>query len=94
MKVMDKLVQLENHSNDLTRAIKNIASYSRSTDVQSNSAFQPLIHPEACQEVLSAQAEILSNVAKIKTLVNGPTEFLKHLASQVCISSALAERKG
>jgi len=86
---MDSLTQLENLSNELATTVKSLASYSRSARVQQNSTRQPFIDLEAHPEVHRAKESILSNVAKIKMLVYGPTDFLRHLASQVCSFSLL-----
>ncbi|MCJ1399417.1 hypothetical protein MMC11_002619 [Xylographa trunciseda] len=86
---MDSLTQLESHSNELATAVKNLANYSRSLVVQQNSTHQPLIDPEAPKEIHRAKASILSNAARVRTLVCGPTDFLKHLASQIELLACL-----
>ncbi|ESZ98974.1 O-methyltransferase family protein [Sclerotinia borealis F-4128] len=73
---MDCLAKLERYSNELALAVKSLATHSRGTNAQ---LFTDL---EAAPEVQQAKQNVLLNVAKIKTLVLEPTDFLKHLASQ------------
>lgn len=75
---MDSLIELESYSNELSLAVKSLTTYCRSNN-------SPLFtDPEAFPEVQQAKRSILLNIAKIRTLVFEPTDFLKHLASQVC----------
>ncbi|ORY69639.1 uncharacterized protein BCR38DRAFT_419679 [Pseudomassariella vexata] len=86
---MDNFTQLESHSNELARAVRSLASYCRGADVQQSVADQLLIDSEAHKEVHRAKRSICANVARIKTLMCGPTDFLEHLASQVAILACL-----
>ncbi|KAG4034861.1 hypothetical protein MFRU_002g02110 [Monilinia fructicola] len=73
---MDSLIELESYSNELSLAVKSLTTYCRSNN-------SPLFtDPEAFPEVQQAKRSILLNIAKIRTLVFEPTDFLKHLASQ------------
>ena len=81
---MDTLTQLESHSNDLATAVKNLASYSRNVNTPQNPTQPPLADPKAPEEVHRAAASIRSNISKIWALVCRPTDFLQHLAVQVC----------
>lgn len=81
---VDSLTQLEKHSNELAAAVKNLANYSRRLDAEHDLLQPPAANLEAHQEIQHAVASILSNTTRIRSLVCGPTDFLKHLASQVC----------
>lgn len=81
---MDMLAQLESYSDELATAVKSLAAYCRHLDVD-RQEHQALVDPDAPTEVHRARASILSNVAKVRTLLNGPTDLLQHLASQVRI---------
>jgi hypothetical protein len=78
-----RVAQLESYSNELTLAVKSLASHSRSTTALLDPNNQFPVDAAAHDEVHRAQASILAHVAKIKSLVSGPTDFLAHLASQV-----------
>ena len=87
--LMDSLTQLERHSNELATAVKNLARYSRSVDTLQDFTQPPPVDPEAYEDVQRAVASILSNADRVRALVWGPTDFLKHLASQVSSFSAI-----
>lgn len=70
-------VQLAGHSDQLLAAVKCLAN------LDSSDQFW-VQNPDADREIKQAKANILTNVEAIKTLVRGPTDFLQHLATQVC----------
>lgn len=78
---MGILAQLAGHSDQLLAAVKRLA------DLDSSGEFG------ADKEIKQAKANILANVEAIKTLVRGPTDFLQHLASQVCAPLSLPSRE-
>lgn len=79
---METFAQLESYSNELVAAVKSLKiSTFQGTDADS------LIDSEVHSKADQAKQTILSNIAKIKILIHGPTDFLKHLAVQVCGTS-------
>ncbi|KUI60112.1 6-hydroxytryprostatin B O-methyltransferase [Cytospora mali] len=81
--------KLKIHSDELTTAVKGLASHSRGAAVGPNHPEQPLVGSKAHKEAHRARTTILSSVARIRTLISGPTDFLEHLASQVEILACL-----
>ncbi|KAH7418870.1 hypothetical protein BKA64DRAFT_691278 [Cadophora sp. MPI-SDFR-AT-0126] len=85
---MDTLAQLESFSNDLAIAVKDLATHSQIASTQydlngaprANSALDAFTTTN--EEVELATTRILSSATKIRALVQGPTEFLKQLATQ------------
>ncbi|KAF2111970.1 hypothetical protein BDV96DRAFT_649336 [Lophiotrema nucula] len=67
---------LGTYSTELAAAIESLAAHAQ--DKTSN----PFVEAEASDEIRQAQGSILSSVAKIKALVCGPQDLLRHLASQ------------
>lgn len=91
--IMDTLAQLERFSNDLAIAVKDLATHSQiaSTQYDLNGAPRANLALDTFattnEEVELATTRILSSATKIRALVQGPTEFLKQLATQVCTLS-------
>ncbi|KAH6722846.1 hypothetical protein BKA61DRAFT_726844 [Leptodontidium sp. MPI-SDFR-AT-0119] len=85
---MDNLAQLERFSNDLAIAVKDLATHSQiaSTQYDLNGAPRANLALDTFattnEEVELATTRILSSATKIRALVQGPTEFLKQLATQ------------
>ncbi|KUI64697.1 6-hydroxytryprostatin B O-methyltransferase [Cytospora mali] len=86
---MDGMNKLKIHSDELTAAVKDLASHCRSAAVGPNHPEPPLVGSNPHKEAHRARTTILSSVALIRTLVSGPTDFLEHLASQVEILACL-----
>jgi hypothetical protein len=87
---MDNLDQLKLHSSELLMAIEKLSNCSANGKPHQDSDQQSLIDPEA----LKARADIVAIATKIRTLVCGPTEFLQHLASQVCTALMMVVSRG
>ncbi|KAK0729551.1 hypothetical protein B0H67DRAFT_559073 [Lasiosphaeris hirsuta] len=80
---MDSLQELEYHASELGTAVQDLARHIiRSNEFRANSASRPIIDTQNPDEVNQARKGVLSHIARIKTLVCAPTEFLEHLASQ------------
>lgn len=78
---MASLSQLEAYTNDLNTATKTLASHCRNTGVGSSPYLAIL--DDAPREVHRARRKVLSNVARLQTLLAEPGDFIQHLASQV-----------
>lgn len=78
---MDSATQLEAYTDELTTAVKSLASYCRNAEVHYSTP-QLLVPPEAPGEVHRARRTIVANVAKLQTLLVEPADFLQHLAGQ------------
>lgn len=76
---MDRLAQLELHTEQLSAAVKSLTKHRPN--------IEPLEPPRASEdtdrELSNAKASILANVASIKALVDGPDDLLQDLAAQV-----------
>ena len=87
--------QLEAHTAELNAAIETLTAHCRSMEVNSGfeveagNATQPLIPPEAPAEAHRARRPIMANIAKLKTLLAEPADFLQELARQVGLSLLL-----
>ena len=79
---MDSPTQLEAYTDELTTAVKSLASYCRNAEIHYSTP-QLLVPPEAPGEVHRARRTILANVVKLQTLLVEPADFLQHLAGQV-----------
>lgn len=77
---MDRLAQLQSHSEVIAPAVNNLAGHRRHVD----SSDEPRPHPGTNQVPERAKANILASATGIKTLVGGPADFLRYLATQVC----------
>ena len=78
---MTSLSQLETYTNDLNIAAKTLASHCRDDGVGSSPHLAIL--DDAPREVHRARLSILSNVARLQTLLAEPCDFIQRLASQV-----------
>ncbi|KAH7324115.1 hypothetical protein BKA65DRAFT_608680 [Rhexocercosporidium sp. MPI-PUGE-AT-0058] len=85
---MDTLAQLESYSNDLAIAVKDLATHSQISSTQYDLHGAPRSNPAldafatTNEQVERAITRIFSSATKIRVLVQGPTEFLKQLATQ------------
>lgn len=86
---MDSLAQLEKYSNDIATAVESLEIFSRNIEAHQNFTVAPLVNSAAHEEIQRVRARILSNTTRIRSIVWGPAEFLKHLASQVCSLSTV-----
>lgn len=77
---IEELDQLQSHSEQLTAAVKSIATLHRNIE----SSEQQSASHDMEEESIKARANILASIGGIKTLLDGPHGFLQHLASQVC----------
>jgi hypothetical protein len=82
---MDNLNQLQIYSTELATAFTSFLSHSQNSNFQQGPIAQPA---SDSNEVQRAREKILSLLTKIRTLIWGPTDFLQHLASQVCITNS------
>lgn len=78
---MTSLSQLVKYTNDLNTATKTLASHCRDTGVGSSPHLAIL--DDAPREVYRARRNVLSNVARLQTLLAEPGDFIQHLATQV-----------
>ncbi|KAJ0425568.1 histidine phosphatase superfamily [Aspergillus carlsbadensis] len=69
---------LSDLNKDLAAALKILVSHSQNLA----SGTQPLISPNASNEVLRARQSALAAISRIQTLLASPTDFLYHLAVQ------------
>jgi hypothetical protein len=81
--------QLAEHSDQLLASVKHLADLDSSGELWIQNP-----DPDADKEIKQVKANILANVEAIKTLVRGPTDFLQHLASQVCPRLTLLAKSG
>jgi hypothetical protein len=72
---MDLLAQLDDYIKQLAAAVKRLSDQHGAMD--SSDA-------DAGKGIDRDKASILANVARIQMLVSAPSDFLEHLASQVC----------
>ena len=83
--------QLEAHTVELNAAIETVTSYYRD---EAGNVPQPLIPPDAPAEVHRARRPIMANIARLQTLLAGPTDFLQELARQVGLSLLFSDCAG
>ena len=87
---MNSLAQLEAYTSDLAAAVKRLIHYCRNVEVPANFAVgkppQPLVPPEAPSEAHRERRSIITNLAKLQTLLGEPVDFLQQLARQVRLS--------
>lgn len=76
---MDRLAQLEMHTEQLSSAVKSLIKHRHDTEPPELSR----ANADTDRELSNAKASILANVASIKALVGGPDDLLQDLATQV-----------
>jgi polysaccharide pyruvyl transferase WcaK-like protein len=82
--MIDNLNKLQIYSTVIASAISTFLGHYQNSNFQQGPGAQPASDSE---EVQRAREKILSLLTKIKTSIWGPTDFLQHLASQVCITN-------
>lgn len=76
---MDRLAQLELHTERLSTAVKSLMDHRH--DIESPEP--PRASADTDRELSNVKASILANIAAIKALVGGPDDLLQGLATQV-----------
>lgn len=76
---MDRLAQLELHTEQLFTAVKSLMNHSHNIDPPES----PRAGLDTDRELSNAKASILANIASIKAIVGGPDDLLQGLATQV-----------
>ena len=79
---MTSLSQLETYTNDLATAAKTLAGHNQETSLSSDAHFT-----DASSEIHRAKRDVLANMARLQILLTEPSDFIQHLASQVCCPS-------
>lgn len=74
------VAQLEDFGQHITASIKSLVDAYPGTDAAGSLA----PNPDEDNDPQKLTANILANMASIRSLLAGPTEFLQHLSSQVC----------
>lgn len=76
---MDRLAQLELHTEQLSTAVKSLMNHRHNLEPPE----PPRASADTDREISNAKASILANIASIKALVGGPDDLLQDLATQV-----------
>ena len=89
---MDSLAQLEVCTSELAAAVRSLSAQQHentkaSVDFDGARVPRSLISTDASPETHKLKGTILASVARIQKLLDGPTEFLQHLAVQVYLIS-------
>ncbi|KAG6358770.1 hypothetical protein INS49_012289 [Diaporthe citri] len=82
---MDRLAQLELHTEQLSTAVKSLMNHRHSIEPPE----PPRASADTDRELSNAKASILANIAAIKALVGGPDDLLQDLATQAEILACL-----
>ncbi|KAL2289811.1 hypothetical protein FJTKL_01123 [Diaporthe vaccinii] len=82
---MDRLAQLELHTEQLSTAVKSLMNHRHNIDPPES----PRAGLDTDRELSNAKASILANVASIKAIVGGPDDLLQGLATQAEILACL-----
>lgn len=84
---MASLAKLESCTSELAAAVEILAEYCQKieapVDIAAYDTPQPLVSPKAPSEAHRARRSIMSNIAKLQTLLGEPADFLHQLAGQV-----------
>lgn len=79
---MTSLSQLETYTNDLATAAKTLAGHNRGAGLGSDATLT-----DASGEIHRAKRDVLATMARLQVLLIEPSDFIQHLASQVCCPS-------
>lgn len=84
---MNDLSQLTACVSELAAHASNLAAKCRQVDTTGSSTTaripQPLVTETSAQEILQIKQSIAISIARLQKMVQGPTDFLQHLAYQV-----------
>lgn len=84
---MNGLAELEACTSEVALAVKRLADYCRNVeapyDMTASSIPQPLVLPEAPNEAHGVRRSIVTNLARLQTMLGEPADFLQHLAYHV-----------
>lgn len=87
---MAAMSQLEKYTSDLTAAVKSLVDHYQNAPADFKAATappQPLVNPEAPDDVHQAQRTILASTRKLQSLLETPTDFVHRLSRHVSDSS-------
>lgn len=82
---MDRLAQLEMHTEQLSTAVKSLLKHR--PDIEPTEP--PPANADIERELSNSKASILANIASIKALVGEPDDLLQELATQVTTPTLL-----